>query len=632
MRKEESSKKSILQSLTFRLAGVLIVALMGLTMIFARSAKADDSDPTWEGFSYYLDEEQHVILLLSYEGDQTSIRIPSKATMEGVDYTPSLCSDFNFDITGEKEMKDKLVSFSVGEGVILDTGASLFEGYTKLKTVDLSKAVLGEHILDVEDLKDMFKDCEDLEEVDLSGLDLSGIAREEDSYETVLEMFSGNDALREVKLPAVWGNVDKISLGKVMYVKDGERIAEDPILEASRNLAGKTMVAFPIKERVKIETVDKTVTYDGNMIDVTDMFKIPEGLEVRSYSLSDGSAGSMTGSKIEVFKAGTYSICVSTKETLRYEEGSATAVLTVKRAKGNGNVTVEDVKEGTKPSPSASSSTNPGDPTFFYKKRGVDDNYYSSEVPTEVGEYTVMAVFPDADLYECRVTADFAILADQTGKENGTDQTQNPYAEYGLSAKNVPVGYEDHSGSPMIKQDQADCSWNAAKGKDYWYEGGIKQGTYYDPKAVLGEDPESHVATARGREIYDAKADNWYWLDTCYDGARAIGKEVWIPYIFQDEAGWDDAKMREVANESDEGMRDLVYQFMKEKKGKWVRYDRNGAMLRGWVEIKDELADLYPDQAGNVYYYDHKTGLMAKGEITIDGVTYYFDEITGKRL
>ena len=63
--------------------------------------------------------------------------------------------------------------------------------------------------------------------------------------------------------------------------------------------------------------------------------------------------------------------------------------------------------------------------------------------------------------------------------------------------------------------------------------------------------------------------------------------------------------------------------------GKWVRYDENGAMLKGWVTIEGELAVLYPEQEGNVYYYDHRTGLMAKGTVTIDGVEHYFDEITG---
>ena len=76
-------------------------------------------------------------------------------------------------------------------------------------------------------------------------------------------------------------------------------------------------------------------------------------------------------------------------------------------------------------------------------------------------------------------------------------------------------------------------------------------------------------------------------------------------------------------------MGDQVYKTMKEGKGKWVRYDENGRMLKGWVTISGELARIYPKQKGNTYYYDNRTGLMAKGKTVIGGKTYYFDEVTG---
>ncbi len=55
-------------------------------------------------------------------------------------------------------------------------------------------------------------------------------------------------------------------------------------------------------------------------------------------------------------------------------------------------------------------------------------------------------------------------------------------------------------------------------------------------------------------------------------------------------------------------------------------------MLKGWVTIDGALAELYPEQAGNVYYYDTRTGLMAKGEVTIDGVNHCFDAISGNLI
>ncbi|MBR1861923.1 MAG: hypothetical protein IJ796_08730 [Lachnospiraceae bacterium] len=160
-------------------------------------------------------------------------------------------------------------------------------------------------------------------------------------------------------------------------------------------------------------------------------------------------------------------------------------------------------------------------------------------------------------------------------------------------------------------------------GRWYWYEDGIRQGTYDDKKGVMGDN------TIRGREIYDPGSNEWYWLDAIYNGAKAVGKEVWMPYVFSNEDGFSDDEIQSVAAGCDAGLQDLVIYTIKNKKGKWVRYDENGAMLKGWVTIEGALAEKYPDQVGNTYYYDTKTGLMARGFITLGGTTYHFDEVTG---
>ena len=185
--------------------------------------------------------------------------------------------------------------------------------------------------------------------------------------------------------------------------------------------------------------------------------------------------------------------------------------------------------------------------------------------------------------------------------------------------------FVDYSGSPA-RIEGYNCRWNEVDGKSYWYENSVKQGTYDDPKGVIGDN------TVRGREIYDSASDGWYWLDSVYFGAKAVNKEVWIPYIYQDEKNCNDDSMRARAAESDGGLGGVgncVYEAMKNKSGKWVRYDQNGKMFKGWVTIEGELAARYPDQAGNTYYYDTKTGLMAKGVVQIGGQTYVFDGITG---
>lgn len=125
--------------------------------------------------------------------------------------------------------------------------------------------------------------------------------------------------------------------------------------------------------------------------------------------------------------------------------------------------------------------------------------------------------------------------------------------------------------------------------KLYWYENNKRQGVYGDAKNIW----DNIYGIERGREIYDPLTDAWYWLDAVYDGAIAINKEVWVPYIFQDE---------------EPGSTD----------GKWVRYDNSGQMIKGWYK-----------QGNEFYYYDLITGAMYKGNKTIKGTNYYFDEITG---
>ena len=133
--------------------------------------------------------------------------------------------------------------------------------------------------------------------------------------------------------------------------------------------------------------------------------------------------------------------------------------------------------------------------------------------------------------------------------------------------------YDDITGIAL------DSSWLEVDGAEFWYEGGKRQGT-----------------EGRGKEIYDPASDAWYWLDAIDGGKIATSKDVY--------------------QESYAGQ----YADREDGTGKWVRYDENGAMVKGWNE-----------QNGNVYYFDLVTGAMAKGEATIDGVTYYFDVNTGIR-
>lgn len=135
--------------------------------------------------------------------------------------------------------------------------------------------------------------------------------------------------------------------------------------------------------------------------------------------------------------------------------------------------------------------------------------------------------------------------------------------------------------------------YNTTNNTSYWYENGIRQGTMDDPKNVKDIN-----GNPRGREIYDPGTDAWYWLDAVHGGAVAKNKEVWMPYVFQGEVPGSTG-------------------------GKWVRYDKDGKMFKGWLVIRKYIRDViktaltgtdvyYQDRFNwEFIYYDKYTGGMS---------------------
>ncbi len=164
-------------------------------------------------------------------------------------------------------------------------------------------------------------------------------------------------------------------------------------------------------------------------------------------------------------------------------------------------------------------------------------------------------------------------------------------------------------------------------GLSYWYENDARQGVEGDKKNLWLD------GTPRGREICDMATKAWYWLDVVRDGAKATSKEVCIPYIFQNDdelrANPDMLAAKGAATDAQsgtEGLGAFLIECVNRGEGKWVRYDANGKMIKGWYT---EDGSINPDQKGNTYFYDVQTGLMAKGWITINGERHHFNETTG---
>ena len=201
------------------------------------------------------------------------------------------------------------------------------------------------------------------------------------------------------------------------------------------------------------------------------------------------------------------------------------------------------------------------------------------------------AMTVNKDVYQESAAGQWADKPDGTGKwvrydENGhmvkgwqTTDKGTYYFDptFGTMAKGVteidgvPCAFDQSTGIGLDKQ------WVTINGADYWYENGVRQGL-----------------EGRGKEIYDPASDAWYWLDSVDQGKKATSKDVYQ----ESEAGqWADRP---------------------DGTGKWVRYDAQGHMIKGW-------------SADKRYYFDPIYGTMAKGDAVIDGRTYHFDKNTGVR-
>ena len=199
------------------------------------------------------------------------------------------------------------------------------------------------------------------------------------------------------------------------------------------------------------------------------------------------------------------------------------------------------------------------------------------------------AMTVNKDVYQESAAGQWADKPDGTGKwvrydENGhmvkgwqTTEKGTYYFDptFGTMAKGVteidgvPCAFDQNTGIGLDKQ------WVTINGADYWYENGVRQGL-----------------EGRGKEIYDPASDAWYWLDSVDQGKKATSKDVYQ----ESEAGqWADRP---------------------DGTGKWVRYDAQGHMIKGW-------------SADKRYYFDPIYGTMAKGDAVIDGRTYHFDKNTG---
>ena len=129
------------------------------------------------------------------------------------------------------------------------------------------------------------------------------------------------------------------------------------------------------------------------------------------FSLASGSTAILTVTPKQELEVGQYS------EELNIDINNSTETVALSfevkdKEIGSGSVTMEDYYYGEEAStPVVTSDTNGTiNVTIKYKAKGADDSTYTTEAPTEVGEYVVQAIFAQTDTYkEVEATAEFSV-------------------------------------------------------------------------------------------------------------------------------------------------------------------------------------------------------------------------------
>ncbi|WP_144743409.1 RICIN domain-containing protein [Enorma burkinafasonensis] len=188
---------------------------------------------------------------------------------------------------------------------------------------------------------------------------------------------------------------------------------------------------------------------------------------------------------------------------------------------------------------------------------------------------------------------------------------------------------------PLSEYEPSLNGWITRNGTRYWYESGIR---------------------VEGREMYDAAAGGWRWLQV--GGEIAYDQDVYIPptdkWVRLDEEGLmvkgEDYRygawyyFDPITGAMAKGVR-----YVEAGGGKWVYYDViTGKMAHGeaylsydsdhtgWYYFDEWTGEMYhgdrylESSGGKWVRYDHYTGIMVKGLQYWDGSWYYFDPTTGK--
>lgn len=406
--------------------------------------------------------------------------------------------------------------------------------------------------------------------------------------------YKSGDGTKTQKLTLTDGKATfKMPAANVTVSAAFEEIAtETYTVTVTKDGDGKVTVNEQETEKLEGLKSGDTVTLKINPIDTDTLLTELAGVTVTSGKVDVSTT--KVDENTYTFKMPDGDVNVSVKFTT-VEYGIEVKML----GEGEGTITFTDGKTRFAAGTNVTATITPNGTTYELTKVMYDDGSENKEVTSELKngcEYTftmpanhvkIEATFGEAPSTEPetrtahgaaeKTTITAMAVFTCTDKNCASAQFVDATVKQtsGVTTAAVNINGKDYTAKYGEKN-----GWVEENGKKYWYENGVKQGT-----------------TGRGKEIYDPNSDAWYWLDAVQGGAMTVSKDV-----YQESAAgqWADKP---------------------DGTGKWVRYDENGHMVKGW-QTTDK----------GTYYFDLITGAMAKGAGDIDGVPCAFDEYTGIAL
>ena len=241
------------------------------------------------------------------------------------------------------------------------------------------------------------------------------------------------------------------SIGEVLNVKinTGSFDTVNIMGHRLRAIAGNNLLSIEGTPYTESQKNDKS--FDNVVVTKADALitKAPTASAINygqtlSQSILSGGTASVDGSfawrspDTVPEKSGSYEV-VFTAGNGKTE--SCFVFVTVNKADGSGKISVGNITYGDALSVTAESVTNgTGNVTYTYKVKGADDSTYTDAPPTDVGEYTVRAVFAATEQYaQVTVTADFKISPKTLTADDVTiDGVENSYTYTGTEIKPAP--------------------------------------------------------------------------------------------------------------------------------------------------------------------------------------------------